>query len=253
MHTGGTKYTFTTPDLVTEHPELSAGDTISITYNAILNDEAVVADAGNPNTFHIEFSNDPNKTGNGTPGTGPNHVVIVFTFKTVFDKIDENNNPLAGADFELYKKTGTGDDDWTIVTSLHTGEGALNPSKAKDAGDDDSVKFTFSGLGQGTYKLVETQIPDGYNGIDPIIFTITASYTVDGNPHIGTLTGTGESITMTRNSSNKAELDADIQNHSGVTLPSTGGIGTTIFYIVGAVLVLGAAAIILARRKAEQE
>ena len=216
---------------------------VVLTYNCTLNNDAVVGKAGNPNTVHLEFDNNPNKCGEGTPG-GKTHddTNIVFTYKTVFNKVDKDKNPLTGADFKLEKKVKG---KWVDVTTL--GDGTNKPAKT---GDTTGSTFTFTGLDDGQYKLTETTTPGGYNTIDPIEFTITAEHDVKSdNPALTALTGTGDKeFTMTPDL-NAGSLSADIINEKGSTLPSTGGIGTTMFYIIGAIMVIGAGVVLISRRR----
>lgn len=251
---------------------LVAGDVITIKYTATLNNAAVIGSAGNPNKYKVDFSSNPNQAAGGTPDTNdtPWDTNIVFTYKTVFNKIDEAKNPLTGADFTLYKfienengtdtynsKKGT----WTDVTTL--GDGTNKPSKAtaaytKGEKTAENAKFTFSGIDAGVYKLVESTTPTGYNTLADQIFTITAEHELEADdPKLTSLTGTdGAQFTMTpvktgtgSDATPTGELDADIENKQGAELPSTGGIGTTIFYILGAILVLGAGIVLVTRRR----
>ena len=268
---GGTVYTYTianlkAEDATDEQKALQAGSVIKITYTATLNKDAVIGEAGNPNKYKVDFSSNPNQDAGGTPETNdtPWDTNIVFTYKTVFNKVDSNKQPLTGADFELYKfveaengvdeygeKKGT----WTKVTDL--GSGDNKPSKAtENAGEGDTAakntKFTFSGIEEGVYKLVETVTPTGYNTLEDQIFTITAEHELESdNPTLTSLTGTdGVQFTMTADKA-AGSLTADIENRQGSELPSTGGMGTTIFYIVGAILVIGAGVVLVTRRRME--
>ena len=244
----GQKYEYEIEDLKTVEAasELGAGDTVTITYTATLNGYAVIGEEGNPNKYHVVYSNNPNETGHdeGKTNETPDDVNIVFTFETIFDKKDGDGNALTGADFKLEKKVGN---QWVDVTTLNAENGA-SPAKTGST-TTTSGEFTFSGLGQGEYKLTETTTPEGYNTIDPIVFTITAEYEiVSGAGSITSLTGTGQNIEFTPDES-AGTLTADVVNESGATLPSTGGIGTTIFYIIGAVLVLGGGVLLISRRR----
>ncbi|MCD7981082.1 MAG: LPXTG cell wall anchor domain-containing protein, partial [Clostridiales bacterium] len=123
----------------------------------------------------------------------------------------------------------------------------------------DTNVFTFTGLDDGQYKLVETVTPSGYNTMDDLYFKVEATHSEDqsGNAYV-TLTvtqteedGTGV-ITTTQPFSVTNEtgtIAATIINESGSSLPVTGGIGTTIFYIVGGVLVCGAVILLVTRRR----
>ena len=258
-YTDGHMYVWNLGD-VRNNANLSAGKTITITYKAILNEFAVIGVAGNPNKMYVEFSNNPNGTGNGKT---PDDINIVFTYKTVFNKVDGEQKPLTGADFTLYKKvvdaTETDGYRWVDVTALNTGTDAKNPSKVKSdkTNGTETVKdcvFTFSGLDAGDYKLEEIATPPGYNSINPIEFTITATHQLESaDPRVTALTGTdGHEFNMTpvKDGNNfTGELDANIVNQSGATLPSTGGIGTTIFYVVGGVLVLAAIILLVTKKR----
>lgn len=215
---------------------------IFVEYTSTLNEEAVLGSAGNPNTMHLEFSNNPNGQ---EKGTTPDDTVIVFTYKVVINKVDKDNKPLAGADFKLEKQAKDG--TWTEVNETRKSvSDATNGTK--------KCVFTFTGLDDGVYKLTETTTPTGFNTIDPIIFTVTAKHDIfNDNPTLTLLTGTkntGE-ITFTPEVT-VGSLTSNVVNKEGSILPSTGGIGTTIFYVVGAVLMIGAGVILVSRRRANK-
>lgn len=258
-YTGGTVYKAAIADLKTAAPALRASDVITIKYSAKLNANAVTGSTGNPNKYQVVFSNNPNGDGKGTTPWDKN---IVFTYKSVFNKIDKDNKPLTGADFTLFKFVpsengqdtyGEGDSaikgTWTNVTELHSGDGAINPTKTKSAsGDVADAVFTFNGIDAGIYKLVETTTPTGYNTIDDVIFEVTASFdpTAD-NPVLTTLAATG-GLQVTGDVAT-GTITSNILNEQGSELPTTGGIGTTIFYIVGAILVVGGGILLVSRRR----
>ena len=230
---------------------LGAGNSsvITVEYTATLNENAVLGSAGNPNEVYLEYSNNPNKSGEGNNETGntPKDVVIVFTYKTVISKVTKNPDydpevegseeyiPLAGAEFTL-EKYNKKTDKWEAITVVKNDEGTT---------------FTFSGLDDGNYRLTETKTPAGYNTVDPIYFTITAEHDVlSDNPALTSLSGnatTGE-LTFTPNTTN-GSLSADVVNRAGVTLPETGGMGTTLFYVAGAGLVLVAVVLLITRKR----
>ena len=215
---------------------------IFVEYTSTLNENAVLGFAGNPNTMHLEFSNNPNGEGKETT---PDDTVIVFTYKVVINKVDEQGNALTGADFKLEKQAKNG--TWKEVgkdrkTVSGVGDGTKN------------CVFTFTGLDDGVYRLTETQTPTGFNTIDQITFTVTANHDIlSDNPQLNKLSGEKKSgeITLTSNK-DACSLTSDVVNKEGSILPSTGGIGTTIFYVVGAVLMIGAGVILVSRRRANK-
>ncbi len=216
--------------------DLIADSEIIVTYTAKLNESAKIGVPGNENKVKLEFSNDPNYDGDGEPtGTTPEDTVIVFTYKTIVNKVDQDKNPLKGAAFKL-EKYYAADNNWKTVKEFTL--------------DEKLDKFEFAGLDEGRYKLTETVTPGGYNTIDPIEFEITATIGEDGKGSytITDLTGTGTEITFTSDV-NDGSLEADVVNQAGSVLPSTGGMGTTIFYVVGAILTVGAAVLLIVKRR----
>ena len=202
---------------------------------------AALGNQGNENTAHLEYSNTPG--GNGT-GETPDDTVIVFTYKIVVDKYADSvdGDKLKGAAFTLEKVLADGSTKTIdVVTS------------------DDGTSFTFTGLDDGDYILTETTTPDGYNPIAPIKFTVTAAHEIiwDGANRTGVLTDltgkamTGE-ITFTANT-DKSELATEVVNKKGATLPSTGGIGTTIFYVVGGGLMAAAVVLFITKKRMEND
>ena len=232
---------------------LGAGNSsvITVEYTATLNEKAVLGSAGNPNEVYLEYSNNPNKSesGNNETGNTPKDVVIVFTYKTVINKVTKNPDydpetegseeyiPLTGAEFTL-EKYNKETDKWETITAVKNNEGTT---------------FTFSGLDDGKYRLTETTTPAGYNSIAPIEFTVTAEHDVlSDNPALTSLSGdatTGE-LAFT-SSTTEGSLSADVINNSGSTLPETGGMGTTVLYVGGGALVLLAVVLLIAKRRAK--
>ena len=212
---------------------------VTVEYNATLNDKAVLGSAGNPNSVELTYSNNPNATGDGTSkpadtGKTPKDTVKVFTYQTIINKLNENKEALAGAGFTLSKKDKDG--NWNTVKAIAAGE---------------ATRFEFKGLDAGDYKLEETTTPDGYNTIKPIEFTINAEYDVKSDdPQLTKLSGDVTSG-VAEFDANKADgsLTAGIVNRKGSLLPSTGGMGTTILYVVGSILVLVAAILLITKKR----
>ena len=230
---------------------------ITVEYTAKLNENAVLGSAGNPNEVYLEYSNNPNKSeeGNNETGVTPKDVVIVFTYKTIINKVDSENKPLTGAAFKLEKlikgKDGAAD-TWTTVKEFTV--------------DETTTSFTFSGLDDGQYKLTETKTPAGYNTIDPIYFVIEATHdeTADAptlktlNAYLTDANGTkqtemkdGESVNIDLGTVDltAGSITTTVVNKSGAQLPETGGIGTTIFYVLGGVLVLAAVVLLVTKKR----
>ena len=239
---GSTVVTWTCDNLKEiKNVTLDENTTVVVTYSATLNKDAVIGAAGNPNTVNLTYSNNPNKGGEGETGKTPDDKNIVFTYKVVVNKVAQDNKALAGAEFTL-SKVNAKDTSTVVKTFTLTG----NPER-------DATTFTATGLDDGTYVLKETKTPAGYNTIADQYFTITATHDqTSDNPALVSLSGdklTG-SITFTADK-DAGSLTTDVVNEKGSTLPSTGGIGTTIFYVAGCALVVLAGVMITARKRAD--
>lgn len=212
---------------------VTASSKIVVRYTAKLDSNAVIGSAGNPNTVKLVYSNNPNAAGHGET---PEDTVVVFTYKVIVNKVDQDNKPLANAGFTLYKKDSAG--NWNVVKAISASE---------------ATSFTFSGIDDGDYKLSETDTPNGYNTIDDIFFTVSAEHDEESNePKLTSVSGVDSAgkITFTSNTS-EGSLTAPVPNTKGSILPSTGGMGTKVLYAVGVVLILIAGVLIVTKKRME--
>lgn len=230
---------------------ITSSTQIVVEYYAQLNENAVLGSNGNQNKVYLQFSN--NKYGEGT-GKTEEHKVTVFTFKlevTKYGKTDSDKEALNGAGFTLYKAT------------------KVNPADLDYAKVGDEVQhtngnvFDFTGLDSGYYKIVETTTPKGYNTIDPITFTVTATYNSADEPgtltdltvtdvKVGGVASAEQTFTVNRGTgeAGTAQIKTDVVDIPGSKLPSTGGMGTVLLYVAGiAVFVLAGATLVMALRR----
>ncbi|MFC2647216.1 MAG: SpaH/EbpB family LPXTG-anchored major pilin [Coriobacteriaceae bacterium] len=239
-YTGGQVLTWTENDKegLKAIDGITSESKIVVTYTAKLNSDAKIGAAGNPNKVDLTYSNNPNRGGDGKTGKTPEDKNIVFTYKVTVNKVDQNKKSLAGAGFTLYKKDASG--KWNQV-------------KQYTAGNETS--FEFKGLDDGDYKLSETKTPTGYNTISDIEFTISAQHdTTADDPKLISLSGNTKTGTATWTANtNAGSLSTDVVNKRGSILPSTGGMGTTVLYIGGAVLAAAAAFGIYQLHKKDKE
>lgn len=198
---------------------------IVVEYYGQLNNNAEIGKNGNPNRAYLEYENNPEVEGEGT-GKTPEDKVIVFTYEVDINKVNKDNEPLEGATFLLEKKNSNG--EWVKVAELEaTKSGTSYTSK-------------FQRVDDGTYRLTETKAPAGYTPIAPKEFTISAEHDTDSdNPQLTKFGITG--LTDSTISNTEGTASADIVNTKGSSLPSTGGMGTTVLYAAGAAIVLMAA------------
>ena len=222
------------------------GAVIEVIYKAHLNEKAKVnntsGDTTNQNKVDLQYSNNPNASENGELGKTPEDSVWVFTYEVDNTKVDgsaEGKPALAGAGFRLYNSTGETeialiyDDSILAYRPIKAGETGVEMKSADGTG-----VFNIKGLDAGTYVLKETSTPSGYNTCDPVTVIISAT-------HAENTEGTGATTTLT----NTSTMKNTIENKKGSTLPSTGGMGTTIFYVVGTILVLAAVVLLITKKR----
>ncbi len=224
--------------------DLNDGATITFTYTAHLNEKATVNTTSGPtdnkNSVQLQYSNNP-RPGDYW-GTTPKSEVYVFTYQlnnTKYHDDDNPNNVLAGAGFRLYSNKDCTEEQ-EIKLKKNTTDGTYSPYFGTDAGDemfsDEHGQFNVKGLDAGTYYLKETNPPKDYSACANKEIVISATH--DGN-HVS-LSG---------------NLSTTIINKKdgGITLPSTGGIGTTIFYVVGGGLMVAAIVLLVTKKRMENK
>lgn len=170
--------------------------------------------------------------------------------------VPENKDDYNGKDvYKLVKGTDANyaDVNVTYVKDSKTETSVVPVDVAIEMTTGDDGKISFKGLGAGTYTLTETVTPAGFNTLAPV--TITIDFTAPAEVKDGTekctwaMTSSDDEIVKISEGSTKGIFVTDVVNKSGSLLPSTGGIGTTIFYVVGAVLVIGAGILLVTKKR----
>ena len=234
---------------------VEAGKYIIVEYTATLNQNAVVGLDGNPNKVYLEYSNNPNQGGEGETGRTPEDKVIVFTYELDTTKVDgENSNTkLEGAEFKLKNEA----DKWVIVDTNGNVTGwAETEAEGSTLRSGADGLFKVIGLDDGTYYLKETKAPAGYNLLKDEITVVISATTANGqnwtdgqaSSALTKLDVTADGVAGTGNATTGV-AGITVANNKGATLPETGGIGTTIFYVLGSILVIGAAVALITRRR----
>lgn len=247
---------------------ITKDSTIVVDYNATLNDTAEIGLPGQENKVDLTYSNNPNYTGDGasTPegdkGKTPEDKVIVFTYELDVTKYLGNEETKADAEdgtkagFKLGNADGS---KWaTVDGNLRITGWVDDVAAATEVTTDATGIFKFIGLDDGKYTLRETTTPTGYNTMADLTLTIGAT-TANNQVWSGTASDALSAIKLTMNSTNidgdvdKGNVEGSIINQKGSSLPSTGGIGTTMFYVGGGVLVAGAGVLLITKKRAKKD
>lgn len=213
---------------------LEANDIITVTYSATLNENAVIAGEGNKNETWLKYGENNNLE--TTHPTTDTKTFEMHVFKFYKDKKNSDKETgLADAVFTLSKKS-----DGTEPIKLTKTNENSNIYKVNNNGTITDIttprdgKFTIQGLGAGTYYLTEIKQPDGYNKLAKSVkveIDVNGAITVDGK----LITGVDKLV--------------KVENKSGTVLPSTGGTGTTMIYLIGGALVLGSGVVLVTKRR----
>ena len=243
--------------------KVTKGDKLYAYYTGVLNADAKVYDEGKQdNAAHLEYSNNPNGEGFGKT---TDKKVYDWTFKMGVNKVDKNEKPLTGAKFVLSKSSalkvadlGCNEDGVPTVTTgliglVKVSDGVYRVALTSEADivyAIDAGNPVIKGLDDSVnYYLYETKAPDGYNLLsEPVSFRIAAEYSEDGS----TLKENNPTVTV-GSGDPSTNLSTNVINQSGAELPSTGGIGTTLFYVLGGVLVLAAVVLLVTKKRMGSE
>ena len=226
------------------------GATVTLTYTATVTDKAAIAGAGNTNKVTVTWQDENDET----PHKLDEKTASIYTYAIALKKVNDKGEALSGAKFQLpfyVKETADSADGAYIYAGTTAGEGLTNQLTTPTSGE-----ITIKGVASGKYSITEVTAPNGYNKLTEDV-TVTAAktsatktntifYIKDGTQLSNNEEGATE---VTYTNANLAATAILVINKSGAELPSTGGMGTTIFYIAGTVLVLGAGVILVTRRR----
>lgn len=223
--------------------QINKGKEFTVTYYAKVNKDA---DVSTKNNATLEYGNKPGETTTTTPSEAKTP-----TYPLDINKIKAGTevDRLAGAKFKLYSSKTDADsaNENAITVSGSNGNYVIDPTSSTTefvsvkSIEEKGYNLRVNGLAEGTYYLVETKAPDGFNKLTaPIVIKITKS-----------TTGNEEDWTLSKNDVKEEDKIIDVENSTGSMLPSTGGMGTIAFTVVAALLVLGVAVSFIRDRKRE--
>lgn len=272
VENGGGSFSIDFDDLKTA-PYVDQGNRnfVIVTYDATLNANAEIGLDGNPNDVYLEFSNNPNGDGLGRTAED---TVIVFTYELDGTKVDGENaeTKLEGAEFVLLNG------GHTRVAHIENGKlvGWINLPEGYDDRNYNEIPyetwqaldgntsvimtsaaegvFGVSGLDDGTYYLMEIKAPTGYNLLENALRLDIAAVTTNGQTWAGDPAAALTALTIDVDQGGAQNGDVGtgavaltVANNQGATLPETGGMGTTLFYVIGGLLVAGAGILLVVR------
>ncbi len=225
------------------------GATVTITYTAVVTDKAAIDGAGNTNTVTLTW------TTKGSNQPEPNPIETnetIFTYAIALKKVNDKGVALPGAVFEFpFYVQSTADTDGAYIYAGDTAKDGLTKQITTPA---DGV-IVVKGVKSGRYEITEFKAPDGYNKLTtPVTVEAvkTSSTTTSKTVYLdenGNVTNETTATEVKVELANIAATAVVVVNKAGTELPSTGGMGTTIFYVLGAVLVLGAVVLLVTKKR----
>lgn len=260
---GITKLTIDLSDYLTNNKGTLAGKKIEVYYQANVNDQALIEDS-NTNDAYVEYTTESDKT-----ETGVHDKTYTYTFGFTIDKRSgtADGNPLAGAEFSVYadangdKVYSEGVDTvvkFTAGTGGNAGKWIVSGTGSETVTTPEDGKLSLAGLAAGVYFVKEMTPPNGYNPIkDPIKVVIKADIAEDGSlaGHVidyGDAANGANDDKGTTTTCGNGDHVITIVNKTGVELPETGGMGTIVFTVVGAAVVVGGVVWAVRRKNAQR-
>lgn len=265
---GNTGFTLTFNDIKavtdgTDSVTITADSIVKVTYNLKFGSAAVIGLDGNENTVKLTYSNNPNHTGSGGTGNDttsdtPVDTVIAFTYQLDVTKYKDSvaDANKVGANEAGFKLQRSSDDKYAVVDANNKITGWVTAvNDATEVKTTAGGTFSFIGLDYGNYVLTETTTPTGYNTMSPLTITVDATTqnvqvykeNTDYDTPAEVLTALANGVLST------GAVAQNVINQQGSTLPSTGGMGTTLFILGGGVTAAAAGIYLVSKKRAKEE
>lgn len=230
------------------------GATVTITYTAVVTEKAHIDGEGNTNNVTVTWTT----KGGNEPGPGKLETKeTIFTYAIALKKVNNKGKDLPGAVFEFpfyVKSTADATDGAFIYAGTTAGEGLTNQITTPESG-----VIVVKGVKSGDYEITEFKAPAGYNKLTAPV-TVEAVQTGETSTHTTTYLDKDGNVVDKTAKVTEVKVDIDtiaatavvVVNKAGTELPSTGGMGTTVFYVLGAVLVVGAGVLLVTKKRMSQ-
>ena len=226
---------------------LKSNDVVVVEYTAVINEKAVIGSTGNPNEATLEYKNGIR----GTPSSTKTYTWKIDIYKYFQDSTGAKK-PLKDATFVLYRQNSSNTPEYAKISADKI-EWVTEKDQATPLTSDADGKIAISRLDADTYYLEETKAPTGYNPLTSPIEIKIEHGVMNETSASATITykqqGTEGSATNITSTENRVE----VENKTGTTLPSTGGIGTTLFYVVGGGLMVAAIVLLVTKKRMENK
>lgn len=232
-------------DLAFKDGVLKPNDVVEVVYTAVINEKAVIGPTGNENTATLKYAN-------GTSSSSTKTYTWKIDIYKFFTDSNGDKKPLQNATFVLYRQDSSNNPEYAKISNDKIAW-VSEENQATSLTSDATGAIVINRLDAGTYYLKETQAPTGYNPLTSPIEIKIEHGTMNESNASATITykqqGTADTATNITSTENRVE----VENKTGTTLPSTGGIGTTIFYVIGGGLMVAAAVLLITKKRMENK
>ena len=237
---------------------LHTNDVVVVTYYAQVNNNAVVGSSGNTNTATLNYGHTPTNGGSSTTTT----YVWDFSIHKYTTTTTDSDIALSGAVFKLYKTNGSTKSYATFGGASTNSDNVSvykltgwtdTEASATELSTPASGNIKLEGLDAGTYYLKEVTAPEGYNKLTADIEVIITGTMPSGESAVASHTVSYKAVGAEGNASTADEGTVRVLNNAGATLPSTGGMGTTLFYVIGGGLMVAAVVLLVTKKRMENK
>ena len=230
---------------------LVPSDYIVVTYNAELDTNDVQYNKANLNGASLLYSSNPNAANGGDLDKTPKKKAVVFTYKVSPKKVDKlSGDIINNVTFYLRESIAVDAKYGKLIDGVFD-SWVTNKSDATVLSSGSTGSFDIKGLDEGTYALEEIAAASNYIKLDPFTFTISAYWVTDATD-VYALDSTKKLITTSDTANTSTAINSDeilVQNTPISALPTTGGIGTTVFYVVGGIMMVAATVLLVIKKK----